>query len=255
MNKNITLGIIAIAMFSVMMLSMVGAAVTLTSPTASSYNSGTVTFTCTKAVGDAPLNATNATLYYTLATTGSGYTRIAASLNSNNTADDASFSTTGVSISGLTDGLYNFTCYLLNETNENVNSSVVQATVDNTSPTLEITETSVVATSPINYKCTDTNINTFTVSHKNAGGTTVSETLTQSVLTQYLTTVDGSYTFTCTDLASNSASEVINATVPEGYAIPPKAISQGGLNIQNALKSPIFWIVIIGLAFLLLKKK
>lgn len=242
MNKQ--LGIIAIAIFSVMMLSMVSAAVTLTSPTASSYLSGTTTFTCTKAVGDAPLNATNATLQYTQA---AAWTQLTLSHNGNSTVDDTSFSTAGVSIAGLTDGVYNFSCHLWNATAE-ANSSVILATVDNTDPTLTIADTTVFRNDPISYKCSDTNINTFTVSD---GTTTTTLLKSTSDYTQFIPVAAGTYTFTCTDLASNSATETVTVSSPEGNAIPPTAITQKEIDFQNLMKNPFLWIIIavIGLVW------
>lgn len=241
-NKNLVITLFAIAFISMMSICLASAA-TLTAPTASGFYKSPLTVTSTYA-SNGGNNMTNLTCYYN-ASGGAAKTYLIQVINT--TASQTSLTGTSVALSSET-STYNITCVLMNDTTLNTTFFVSGITIDNTNPTQDIKETSVGQTEPINYKCSDTNINTFTVSHANAGGVTVTEDLQKSTTNyiQYLTTVAGTYTFTCTDKSGNSASEAITASVPDGAAIPPKAITPTGLAVQNILNSPYTWVIVLG---------
>lgn len=267
--KNKILMILMVSMLAMLIvLPMMNAAVTLTSPTAGSNNTGTITFTCTKAVGDNPLNATNASLYYALATSG-GYSKLALSQAENSTVDDTSFSTASVSIAALADGVYNFTCYLLNATNENVNSSVVKVRVDQTDPatasiTASATQISEKRPIVLTWSSTDAGSGIYTdsvslVSPDASRCPTQTFTTggTESLIDQD-TLCAGYYTatLTATDYAGHTTTDDVTfrVTAPDGKFIGDKSIAPISDKDKNKNVVIVAVIIIIALIFFNRKK-
>lgn len=236
MKREISL--IVATIFFISMISMVSAATTLVKPTASSYQTTSMIVNCTTTATDCAA-CRNATIWYNAS---GGAAQTALTILTNDSADDIEFYSAGVSIAALTDGAtYNFSCKVDNGTSQSWSAGRAGIVIDNTNPTLDVKESSVTTTAPINYKCSDTNIATFTLVHKNSAGTNVTETLQQSTsnYVQFLTTVADTYRFTCTDSAGNSATDSVVVSEPTGYAIPSaKAIPAG--TSENFLQKEVF---------------
>lgn len=210
--------IIAMLFLGVFMISMLGvvSAATMSSPAANGYYKTTL-FPVT--ITSAGKNVTNVTCYYN-ASGGTATVFLLQSLNSS--ADQQTY--TATSALTLAEGTtFNVSCILQNSSLDTLTRlSAKGITTDGTNPSVDAKETSVEVTQPINYKLSDTNIDSCTIAHPNAAGTTVTENLQKSTsdYVQFLTTVAGSYVLTCTDLAGNSASDTVTASNPTGYAIP-----------------------------------
>lgn len=247
--------IIAIAMLSVLSISMASAAIAFVTPTASQYiTSGNFYVNVTYVNGT---DVTNPTSF------GSGNSSIFfnnvmfATYNGNrNCSATNCWAQITSADTGIPEGTYLLKVSLGNTTSKWYANATETVTIDRTAPGLDAKETTVSQYEPINYKCSDTNIDAFTVSHPNAAGTTVSDTLQKSTANyvQIVTTGVGTYTFTCTDLAGNSATDSVIVSVPTGYAHPSAAAitqeSQGnfltkGISIPGTSFSIPMWLLLV----------
>jgi len=265
MKNNLILVTLAFAMFAILSMSMASAAIAYVTPTASAYVPSGLFY-----VNVTYVNATDITDPTSF---GSGNSSIFfndimfSTYNGNrNCSATACWAQINSADTGIPEGTYLLKVSLGNTTNKWYANQTQTITIDRTNPSLDAKETTVSQYEPINYKCSDTNINTFTVSHPNAAGTTVTDTLQKSTsdYVQIVTTGVGTYTFTCTDLAGNSATDSVTVSAPVGYANPSAKAIPAGENFFNkeVFKFGTFsmpmWLLLaiaaIGLVYFMQKK-
>jgi len=130
--RKINILITTILLASILLLPMVLAATTLTSPVTSGNYSGTMTLTATTLINDSN-TAYNVTFYYN-ASGGATATKLVTVTNTS--AAQNTFTSASYSITGLTDGMtYNFSAYADNGTDQQWSTGVGLITIDNTKPT------------------------------------------------------------------------------------------------------------------------
>lgn len=230
--------ILATLFLGILMISMMSAvsAATMSSPAANGYYKTTLFPVTITSAGN---NITNVSCYYN-ASGGAATVLFVTSLNT--TADQQTFS--ALSGSTLAEGAtFNVSCILQNSSLDTLTRlSAAGIKVDGTNPSLDIAEDDgVFKGRPINYKCTDTYMSTFTVSD----GTTSTNLLSGlTAYTQFVPATTGSYVFTCTDLSGNSATQTVAVTTSDGFAQPPIAMTQGQFNFQQLLQNKVAWLIV-----------
>lgn len=245
--------IIASLIFGIFLISMIGmatAAITYVNPTASQYlKSEFFTVNVTYAASDI-----EAVTNFSDGNSSIFFNNVQFSTYNGNRGCDATncWAQIRTDDTNIPEGTYLLKVSLGNQTLKLYANATQTITIDRTNPSLVIKETSVNKGRPINYKCSDNNINAFTVSN---GVTTNTLTASSTDYVQYVPLSAGTYTFTCTDLAGNSASQSIVVSKSDGFAQPPLATTQTQLDINNFIKQYGLWILIGILVLVLLNNK
>jgi len=255
------LGLGMLLVMSLFLLPGVMAAAILVSPTASTFHSGTMSFTCNTSLISSAVES-NASLMYNV--TG-GVTGTSLIVVSNTSADQVEFSDTAVDVSSLTDAsTYNMSCYVDNGTDQEWSPAVGSITIDNTAPVISLVVQLSGETQSyggiLDYSCQlsdaiDGTLTTqsFTVTHP-TGDEISSTTLTRNKVTSLQftdTDYPGDYVFTCsaTDASGNTASSSKTVTVDDLGRLVKVS---GGNGTGNNL---LIYAVIIGLAIWYFTKK
>lgn len=213
MNKKLILSIMPIMMF-LMMFSVISATVSWSTPATSSQQNGNIAvkvfFVNETDITD-PVSA-NTTVYWK--TTGAW-----SAVTCGSFAQNGSQATCTIADGAIADA----SSVTLNVTlgNNTLKLGGVTSgafTIDTTNPIMDAKETSIYTTEPINYKCSDAlAVSSASVSYTNSAGSTVTDTL-QAGTSDYVqfskTFIAGTYTFTCTDGASNTHTDTVTVSTP-----------------------------------------
>lgn len=260
-KQNIAISVI-LAFALVMILPMISAASTLTSPVTGGNYTGTINLTCTTNLA----NPLNVSFYYNASGGVATYaTKLATVVNTS--AGQTVFTSPVQSISALTDGAtYNFTCTAVNSSADMNSTGVALVTIDNTKPVVSIStdvpqislkrpitltwsdtdaislySTAVSLVSPDTNKCA-------TLSYTTSTGTHLYQDDQTNCAGTWTATITG------TDYAGNtkSASTTFDVTTPDGKFIGDKSLQPYSSSSNN---SWILIVVVIIIIILLVRKK
>lgn len=223
------------------------ATLTTNSPVTGGNYSGTMAVNCTKAIGDAPINATIVYLVYNASGGAVGTTALVTITN--DSLDDTYFYNDSVLVSGLTDSAtYNMTCKFGNATNNVTSDAVSGITIDNTAPKVlafynTTSRGNYSGTITLNVSVNDSTIGVesvwFNISYQN---TTQASFSKASNISQYYSVgvdtsgfTDGNYTITVIandTLGNTNSSESINVTIDNtaptvSQTCSPLSVSKG----------------------------